>query len=218
MTKYILFLLLIFTLPLFSQMNLSLEEAIRIGLENNFDIQIARNNAEIAKNNKGVGTAGFLPIADAQGGYTRSSTDQETNNTFSVGKSDAKRWNGQASLNWTVFDGFKIFIDRGKYNKLAELGETQARYIIENNIVGILGGYFNVVQQEDLLEVAKNTLEISQTRLNKEQFRRNVGGASSTDLLNAQVSFNNDKSTFLNQELRVNIAERDLNILLGLKK
>ena len=42
-----------------------------------------------------------------------------------------------------------------------------------------------------------------------------MGGVSSTDLLNAQVSFNNDRASLLNQELQVEIARKNLNISLG---
>jgi outer membrane protein TolC len=51
--------------------------------------------------------------------------------------------------------------------------------------------------------------------LEKEQVKKDIGGSSSTDFLNARVAFNNDKSAFLNQELLVLIAQKNLNILLG---
>ena len=40
---------------------MTLEEAVSIGLRNNFNIQIAHNSAEAARNDTGRGTAGFLP-------------------------------------------------------------------------------------------------------------------------------------------------------------
>jgi len=92
---------------------------------------------------------------------------------------------------------------------------VQAQYQIENTVIGILAAYFNLVQQEQLLEVTRNTLDISKTRLEREQVRKDLGGASSADYLNAQVSFNNDKAAYLNQELQVIIARKELNILLA---
>ena len=52
-----------------AQDNMTLEEAVIIGLQNNFDIQIARNSAEAALNDIGRGTAGFLPTLDSLGNY-----------------------------------------------------------------------------------------------------------------------------------------------------
>jgi len=208
-------ILLISILPIQAQTIMSVEEAIEIGLKNNFDIQIARNNRQIANNNIGKGTAEFLPTLDVTGNHQYASSKQETNSPFSFGDSDTRLTAGQVSLGWTIFDGFKMFTSNRKFKQLAKLGDYQARNIIENTSVAILRAYFNVVQQEELLDVAKNSMEISRTRLEKEKVRQELGSASSTDFLNAQVSFNNDQSLVLNQELLVLIAKKDLNILLG---
>lgn len=212
----LLFAFLLLT-SLHAQQILSIEDAIRIGLKNNFDIQIARNEAEIAENNTGLGTAGFLPVLDASGNIQYIDSRQDTLSPFSLGNTETVGMNGQISLNWAIFDGFRMFINKNRFNRLADLGNAQARNIIENNIVAILAAYFNLVQQQQFLEVAKSNLEISESRLNKEQVRRDVGGASSTDFLNAQVSFNNDKAELINQQLSVRVALQDLNILLGQK-
>jgi outer membrane protein TolC len=108
-----------------------------------------------------------------------------------------------------------MFADNIRYKELSKLGDYQAKLIIENTMVNILAGYFNLVQQELLLEIAETSLKISEERLEKAKIRNSLGGASSSDLLNAQVSFNNDKSNKLDQELRTEIARKDLNILLA---
>ena len=213
--RYLFLFLGLLMVNMNAQTEMTAEDAIRIGLKYNFNIQIARNEAEIARNNTGLGSAEFLPALDATGTLQYLTTDPETNSPFSFGKSSTKGYEGQITLSWTLFDGMKMFVEKRRFDKLADLGETQSRDIIENTVVGILQAYFNLVQQEQLLDVAKSTLEISETRLNKEKVRRDVGGASSTDLLNAQVSYNNDLSTLLNQELRVVVALKELNILLG---
>ena len=41
-----------------------LNDCIRIGLEKNFSLLIARNSETIAKNNFTIGNAGFLPSLD----------------------------------------------------------------------------------------------------------------------------------------------------------
>ena len=214
MYKLILSLLL-YLVPVIGQEIMTAEDAIAIGLKNNFDIQIARNNREIADNNKGKGTAEFLPLLDVNAAYRQGHSEQETNSPFSFGTSDSKTLNAGATLNWTLFDGFKMFVTNNQYRELSRLGEFQARNSIENSVVAILIGYLNVVQQEELLEVAKNAIETSRTRLEKEEVKQELGSASSTDYLNAKVSFNNDQSTLLNQELRLLVAKKELNVLLG---
>ncbi len=194
---------------------LTIEDVIRLGLKSNYDIRVARNSSEIAANNAGKGAANFLPTVDATGNYSRSSTRQTTNSPFSFGDSDSKSWGADVSFNWTVFDGFRMFAVRKRYDELAKLGDYQARYIIENTVVQISRAYFNLVQHEQLIEVAKSAHDISRDRLERERVRHDLGGASSTDLLNAEVSFNNDRAALLEQQLRLDIARQDLNILLG---
>ena len=199
----------------FAQDYMTAEDAIRIGLKNNFDIQIARNDVKIAENNIGKGTAGFLPTLDLTGNYQKSRTDQDTNSPFSFGSTTSDNLGGRVTLNWTLFDGFGMFVNNDQYKQLAVLGEYQSRDIIETTVVAILSAFFNLVQQEQLLDVAISAKEISKTRLDKEKVKQDLGSASSTDYWNAQVSYNNDNATLINQELRRLIAQNDLNVLLG---
>ncbi len=214
--RFLILLSLLF-MPLQAQESISAEDAITIGLKNNYNIRIARNDARIARNNAGKGTAGFLPTIDASGFSQLARSDQETNNPFSAGGgiSDTETLNGRIALNWTIFDGLKMFASKAQFNALAELGEAQARNTIENTVVTVLTAYFNLVQQEQRLDVARNSRDISAERLEKATIRREVGGASSTDLLNARVAFNNDQAAVLEQELAVVIARNQLNIALA---
>jgi outer membrane protein TolC len=214
MNKTFLFILLTI-IPLWAQDTLTVDEAIKIGLKNNFDIRIARNTAKIADNNRGLGTAGFLPSLDASGSGGLSKSDEETNSPFSFGSTTTESYSASMMLNWTLFDGFRMFTNKRKFDQMAELGYEQARNEIEAAIVQIMQAYFNVVQQSQLLDVARENLKTSKSRLDKEIMRGNIGGMSSTDLLNARVVYNNDRSAYINQQLQLEIAEKNLNIALG---
>lgn len=211
----IVLLLLILAFPLYAQEQMTVEDAINLGLKNNYDIRIARNDAEIALNDKGKGIAGFLPVIDASNALRYFSTNRITGSPLSFSESVTRIVGGQITLNWTLFDGFKMFVDRSRYNELATLGEFEARNTIENTVVAIMQAFFDLVQQEQLLDVARDTLEVSQARLEREEVRSDLGGASTTDLLNARVNFNNDRTVLLNQELAVEISRKELNILLA---
>ncbi len=198
-----------------AQSHLTLENAIELGLKNNYDIQIARNDARISDNSRGKGLAGFLPTLEASAGYNRSDRDQDVDLPPSSSTSDVDNMTADVTLNWTLFDGFRMFADRGRYNELAQQGEFAARSRIENSVVAISSAYFNLVLREQLLQVARDTRNISETRLGREKVRHQLGGSSSTDLLNAQVSFNSDQSALLSRVLEVQIARQQLNVLLG---
>ncbi len=209
------FIVLAFTTMVFGQDILTPEKQFSISFFFFFFFFFFKNNNEIANNNEGKGTAGFLPKLDASGSYSYSNSDQTSNSPFSFGNSDTKGYEGKLALSWTLFDGFKMFADNVRYKELSELGDFQAKLIIENTMVNILGAYFNLVQQELLLSISENSLKISEERLEKAKIRNSLGGASTSDLLNAQVSYNNDRTAKLDQELKTEIARKDLNIILA---
>ncbi len=198
-----------------STQEMTVEDAIRLGLKNNYDIQIARNEAEIAINNKGKGIANFLPVIDTNGDFRYDDTNEKTGSPTSFGNSVTRTTSSNLSLSWTLFDGFSMFADKKRYDELAKSGTYQARNTIESTVVSIMQAFFDLVQQEQLLDVVLDTRAISKRRLEREEIRRDLGGASSTDLLNARVNFNNDESTLLDQQLAVTIAGKELNISLA---
>ena len=51
----------------FSQATITLQAAIDSALQNNYDIQISKNNSKIAANNSSRGNAGMLPNVDING-------------------------------------------------------------------------------------------------------------------------------------------------------
>jgi len=194
---------------------LTLEDAVTLGLQNNFDIRIARNQQKIAENNTGKGLAGFLPKVDLNGTISQVDNKQELDLPVVTSNNDINSLNAEVVLNWTLFDGFKMFVNNSTFKSQAELGKMQARDQIENIIVQISQAYFNLSQQDQLYRVALETKQISATRLEREKVRNEIGGASSTDLYNAQVSYNNDQSSLLTRELTLSTAREQLNILLG---
>jgi len=198
-----------------SSKEMTVEDAIRLGLRNNYDIQIARNTAEIAVNNKGKGISNFLPVIDTNSELRYDNTNESTSSPTSFGDSVTRTSDTYLSLTWTLFDGFRMFADKKRYDQLALSGEAEARDRVERTVVSIMASFFNLVQQEQLLDVIRDTLAVSKRRLELEEVRRELGGASSTDLLNARVNYNNDESTLLDQQLAATIALNELNIVLA---
>jgi len=211
-----LFLICLLTAsPVFAESEMSIEDAIGIGLEYNFDIRMARIDVQITENNQALGKAGFLPKINLNGsaGTTKSNVDS-TSDTNS-GDSVTNNWSTELALNWTLFDGFQMYAENKKYKALASLGQNTARSQIEATVVNISREFFNLVHHEQLLSAIENSVDISETRLKKEEIRRELGAASSTDYLNAVVAFNTDKALFIEQELNVKITQENLNSLLG---
>jgi len=195
------------------------EEAIKIALSNNYSINVARNEAEIADNNANIGNAGFLPFLDANGSYSKSinNTRQEFFDGRNVERDGAESSNLSlgVSLNWTIFDGLRMFASLDRLKALRETGELNFRLEVENNISEIISTYYNIVRLEEVLEVIRTNIQISEERVKIAQAELEVGTGSRFDLRQAQVDLNDDKSSLLREELNLMQAKTLLNTLMG---
>src|SRR3954463_11137984 len=89
----------------FSQETLTVDQAVEIALKNNFDIQLARNEAEIAARNNSIGNAGMLPVVNAgvSDNYTLNNLHQKFTNATEINKNSVTGSGITAgvALNWT---------------------------------------------------------------------------------------------------------------------
>lgn len=183
---------------------LTIENAVKIALENNFEIKIAANNLDIDKTNVAIGNAGMLPrvtasLVDAN----RIENSIQTLQNGTVNKLDNAKNNSLnygVGLDWTVFNGFKMFARLDQLKELQKLGEAQLKRTIIQKISEVNSVYYDLVQQQQQLSALDTTIVISNQRLILAQNRFNIGKASKLEVLNAQVDLNTDKVALLRQK------------------
>jgi outer membrane protein len=216
---YIFICLVLFSLNLFSQETLTLQQAIETGLKNNYSILIQNNEAAVSSNNATQGNAGMLPVADAY--LTQSNSVNDTKQKYNTGAevdrntAVSHNLNAGAALSWTVFDGFRMF---AAYNRLQELeyaGIENARLTVSSTVAQIITGYFDVIRQTALLYVIDSTREISRIKLNIAKTRFEIGSSSKVEYLQAQVDLNADESAYKRQLLAIDRSRIQLNRLLA---
>ncbi len=201
------------------QDTLRLSEAVQIGLENNYNIRIARNNVGIAENNHSLGNAGFLPTVDVLASRDFDIQDSELN--FASGDNqivNGARSNSLAAsalLNWTIFDGGRMFVT---YERLAEIrrtSELDAQVVLENLIANISTAYYTVILEQARVEVLQNAVELSSERRSLARNLYEIGKASKLEYLAAQVDYNADTSALIQQKGRLYNASVSLNTLMA---
>ncbi|WP_343617681.1 TolC family protein [Flavobacterium sp.] len=183
---------------------LTIEEAMKIALENNFEIKIAKNNSVINETNVTVGNAGMLPTATASvtdnNSITNSSQTRQDGTTTSLNNAKNNSLTYGVSLGWTVFDGMRMFARLDQLKELQKLGDAQLKQTILAKIGQVNTAYYDLVQQQQQLAALDTTIVISKQRLELAQNRFTIGKASKLEVLNAQVDLNSDQVALLRQK------------------
>ena len=197
---------------------LSLEDAVKIALENNYDIKIAKNNSKIDATNNNLANAGMLPSLNAN--FTNNNSQLNTTQTQSDGSErkldNAKNMNLTygVGLDWTIFDGLSMFARKEQLNVLEQQGKAELQTAILTRISDVYTTYFDLVQQQQVLASIDTAIVISNQRLTTAQNRFSIGKASKLEVLNAQVDLNSDLSLQLKQRELIKISKIRLNELL----
>lgn len=199
-----LVLFLFFVLKMNAQEILTIEDAVKIALENNYEIKIASNNLLINKTNVTSGNAGMLPKAAAtivdNNGIQKITQTRLDGTVNKLDNAKNNSLNYGVGLDWTIFDGFKMFAKMDQLKELQKLGEAQLKLTIITKISDVNATYFDLVQQQQQLAALDTTIVISNQRLTLAQNRFIIGKASKLEVLNAQVDLNTDKVTLLRQK------------------
>lgn len=221
MKKIILIGILLSVVSVFAQKQLSLDEAIRIALANNYSVQITKLQSDINSNNVTSANAGMLPRFDVGGGMQYSFNSQNTILSFGepiiVTGNITKNLNANATLNWTIFDGFGMFVRYDKLNSLKEKSEVELQIAMESMIRNLVNIYYNAVRQKENIDILEGNLDLTLDRFKRTENKVEFGAVSSVQLLNARVDLNSDSTDLLQAELQQNNDKLMINFILGNK-
>jgi len=217
----ILISIVLFFVPLLgtSQQALTIEEAVAIALENNYDIRLVAKDADVAANNVHIGNAGMLPVVS--GDVSASARNQNTTQTLLSGETRALRGAKSqsmaygVSLDWTIFDGFQMFTRYDQLKALKELGDADLKAAILSTVYEVISGYFDLVQQQQLIRATQTALELSAFRHLTAENRYQIGRASKLEVLAASVDLNTDTTNLLRQRNLYRTTQIRLNELLA---
>lgn len=199
---------------------LTLEEAVSNVLENNFSIKIAKNELKVDKLNNSIGNAGMLPKIGAS--VTNNNTVQYAELAQSNGNQieieGARNMNSSygVGLDWTVFDGFKMFAKSKQLKEFQNLGETELRLAVLSKVSEVYNLYYSLAIQQKHLTVMDSIISVSEYRLATAQNRFLIGKASKLEVLNAEVDRNSDLSNQVRIKEQRTLLRIYLNELMSL--
>jgi len=188
---------------IYAQQIYSLNDVLKIALETNYSIQVAKNDAEIARVNNYAGNAGMMPRINGtvlQDNQTANTDQKYANGTDKSGRNaQSNQFAANIELGWTIFDGFKMFASRNKLKELQEIGEMRFRFQSEFIFARVIRAYYDVVQNKQILKMNTESVKLSEERFQLAKDRYTSGKAAKNEMLNAQVDLNTDKSVMIRQ-------------------
>jgi outer membrane protein len=214
-------LITIFSQPLFAQNKLAVEQAITATIENNYEIQLLRNDSSSYALDKSYARAVFLPRVNASTGLVFNNNNQKQK--FSDGSKRERNGirsdnlTGSVQLNWTVFDGFKMFATRDKLTQFVQLGELNIKNQIVTSVAEVINTYYNIVRQKQQLLAIEEQMNINEERVKLAEKRLSVGLAAKPELLQAKVDLNAQKAARLKQQTLIEQLKELLNQLMNVE-
>lgn len=219
MNRWFVLLLLLTAHTLHAQEQLTLQDAIAKALEYNYDIRIAQVNAQQVSANNTAGNAGMLPNINATGGMTVGSTNNHTEfidgRVQDVTNAASVSYNGAVNLNWTLFDGGRMFLLKSQLNKLEDMGAVQLKAQIQSTISQVIQAYAQVVLQKQQGVAIDTGLSLAKVRMTISQLKYETGSSAKVDYLQARVDYNTRRSDSLSQQSALTAAFATLNALMG---
>ena len=207
MNKYILTILFFISTSI--AQSLTVDECVRIALENKPSLKRAEQDVAIARLNRASTGALMLPSVNASNSFSET--------TYGNTSSEASEiYSGGLSLSQSLFNfGTKINTLKQSDNTY-NTAKQQRRQAKARIILDVHTFYYQYLKNSELFDIAGKDLELSKKQLDLVQNQYNLGAVSKTDFLKASVRYGTAKSSFLSRELSKKNSEKSLRFSMGL--
>lgn len=194
---------------------LSLEEAIEKGLSNNFDIQILKNEEDIALIQNNWGNAGRLPVVNGTAGYNYSNTNlrQKLVNGTNIERDGASFQNENAAVQvqWRLYSGGRVIAAKKRLEQTALIANLQIRQQANQVVYNIITAYINILRLEKQLDATKESIRLFEERMKLAENRFNIGVAPKSDFLQAAADLNLQRNLVITLENNIALSKTFLN-------
>ena len=186
---------------------ISLEQAYDRTLTSDQSIRIAYTEILKAKLLPWSALTKFGPRITAGASYNHVETTTQYYNNPTLGILDAQNANlslNQPLIDFTFFPAFKLGKLTVKSNRL------QYQLTIRNVLFGAAKAYYEVLKQQQIVKLDKNTLELAMNQLQLSQNQYDAGAVSKVDILRARSSVEGAQQVLIVDQ---NILESNRNTL-----
>ncbi len=201
-----------------AQQLLTVEQAVAAAIENNYDIRLLRNDSTLAALNNSYAYAALLPRLNGSAAmvFNNNNTRQRLADGTERKQGGIKSNNisSSANLNWTIFDGFKMFATRDKLAEIVRLGELNIKNQLVITVSDVIKTYYNIVRQKQQLVAIEEQMSLNDERVTQAEKKLSVGLGAKPELLQAKVDLNAQKAARLKQQTVIEQLKEQLNQLM----
>ena len=219
--KRILLIILLIQPALFGQTKkLTIEESVRIGLENSSLIKISESNLRSSDANITMATSMMLPKISLSAGYTYMNLNDpkeigfgpvglEVINPFSL-------YGMQLSIQQPLFTGFQISSSRSAAKNSYEATNFEHQKNINNKALEIYSSFWNFFKAKNQYELTQEYLTSLKDNLKQTKDFLDNGLATMNDYLKIKVQVSNAEVSLIDAKNNMEIARASFNKSLGI--
>ncbi len=215
----VFFVLFVLASSCLNAQKLTADDAVGMAMKNNYGILFSRAAADIDKANNTAGNAGMLPGIGITGSdnYSINNVSQDLSSGVNVSSNNATSniLNAGIALDWTAFDGGKMFVTKKKLAEIETLGELRFKDDVMQTLFDVIIAYFNIVKQKQQLASYDEVINYNNERVKILKASFNAGLSPKTDLLQAQIDLNVNLELAIGQQTLIISVKRILNQLMG---
>lgn len=216
MNKSAFFLLLILGIFTANAQQIGLQDAIRLALERNYQIQISNQQKSIAQKNNTWSEAGLFPTVSLVAGYNNAIQDNRENPfTFTPVLLLQQAFTPALNVNWNVFSGFLVKMTKTRLEQLETQSQGNAMLLLENTVFDVIKTYYTAVLQREKLSLLQELLNYSRERVRLTEIKKDFGASNSLELMQFKNQYLTDSMNLLMQQMTYDNSIRNLSLLLN---
>jgi outer membrane protein len=205
--KIINLLPLIFCLSIFyanaqdKSIVLTINEAVKIGLENNVNLNTQKNQLQANQARKVQSIVNFLPSVDASASFQRQDGIQIIPNTGAAASLTSDQFQSSVRSDFNIFNGFNRINTLIQNNNLV-LAQTALVNRSHQDVINLVSSqYLQVLLDQELLRIAEENLNAQKVTLEQIKGQVEVGARAVTDEYNQNAQVKALEVTYLRAKI-----------------
>ncbi len=189
----------------------SLDDCIETALKNQPSMRAAQAGLEAGKGREKQASSRYLPQVAASTGYA-----EAHQNGGALGDTFTKSYSSSLSVTQTIYDFGRTGNAYDSSRLSAQSAALDAERVKQDVIFNVKQAYFDLLQSQRLVGVARKTLEQSESHLKQADAFYQAGSKPIFDVTRAEVEVNSMRLNLINANNRTRISGMALNNTMGL--